>query len=94
MGGWFIWLKQILDETHNFIKNMDKNYNNKKHDYRTANFELIHSCWRLLLPWFAEELILDENGDGKHNNSLDGHGAKVLSHHIPAEWVLETVFTW
>lgn len=48
--------------------------------------------WPLILPGLAEKFILDEDGDGKHDDSLDGHGTNVLSHHFPAEWVLETVF--
>lgn len=50
--------------------------------------------WELNLPWFAEKLVLDEDRDEKHGSSLDRHGAKVLPHHVPAEWVFKTVFTW
>lgn len=47
-----------------------------------------------LLPGFAEELVLDEDGDGEHDGALDGHGAEVLAHHVPAERVLESILPW
>lgn len=47
-----------------------------------------------LLPGFAEELVLDEDGDGEHDGALDGHGAEVLAHHVPAEGVLESILPW
>lgn len=49
-------------------------------------------CW--VWPRFAEEFVLDEECEGKHERPLDGHGTQVLAHHVPAERVLETVLTW
>lgn len=46
-----------------------------------------------LVPWFTEKLVLNEDCDGEHDDALDGHGTKVFSHHIPAEWVLEAILT-
>lgn len=46
-----------------------------------------------LVPGFAEEFVLDEDRDDKHDGSLDGHGTEVPSHHLPAERVLETILT-
>ena len=54
----------------------------------------VTSLWQLLLPRLAEELVLDEDREGKHDDSLDEHGAEVLSHHVPAEGVLEAVLPW
>lgn len=46
------------------------------------------------LPWLAEELVLHEDRESEHDETLNHHGTKVLPHHFPAEGVLETVFTW
>lgn len=46
---------------------------------------------QLPAPWFAEELILDEDCDGEHDGSLDGHRAQVFPHHVPAERVFKSV---
>ena len=46
------------------------------------------------VPGFEEELVLDEECDGEHDQSLDGHGTQVLPHHVPAQRVFKTVFPW
>lgn len=45
-------------------------------------------------PGFTEELVLNEKSDGKHDNSLDGHGAQILAHHLPAKRVLEAILAY
>lgn len=47
----------------------------------------------LLVPGFTEEPVLDQEGGAEHDGALDRHGAEVLPHHVPAEGVLESVFT-
>lgn len=67
-------------KTCTFIENLDKNYHSKKPDLAVSlsggqkllsgKLEFVRNPeW--LLPWFAEELILDEDCDGKHDHSLD-----------------------
>lgn len=46
------------------------------------------------VPGFAEELVLDEDGGGEHDGTLDGHGAEVLPHQVPAQGVLEPILPW
>lgn len=58
----------------------DNYYKSKKHELRyfvVRNFFYPHrvtSLWQLLLPRLAEELVLDEEREGKHDDSLDEHG--------------------
>lgn len=68
------------------VEELGKVFHSSQFSQEIATFWHVHS------PWFAEELVLDEDCDDEHDHSLDGHGAKVLSHHSPAEWILETVF--
>lgn len=46
-----------------------------------------------LVPGFTEEAVLDQDGGAEHDGALDRHGAEVLPHHVPAEGVLESIFT-
>lgn len=46
-----------------------------------------------LVPGFTEEPVLDQDGGAEHDGTLDRHGAEVLPHHVPAEGVLESIFT-
>ena len=47
--------------------------------------------WRGL-PGLAEEVVLDEQGEDEHDSPLDGHGAQVPPHHVPAQGVFKAVF--
>lgn len=47
--------------------------------------------WRGSLPGSAEEVVLDEEGDGEHDSALDEHGKQVLAHHVPAQGVFKSV---